>query len=288
LISLSPGVATGCFNVLRLAQEHPMSLQRLRSELPRHGRLDNNALLELIQALGWIRTNDLGIAVIAPAGDRILSLMSGPQRLRRALLDYVEVVRPPWTMLALDGRKKTLGFAPIEFGQSMTEAYLAEGYDDEVIEFWDRLAAIARGQQDIKLSSIGRDGERLSLAFEKRRTGRDPIWRSIESNADGYDVMSVVSSEDHAQRQIEVKASTIGLAGSLHLTRNEWDSTDTMVHHTFHLWDLNNMNSPKLAIIARPLMGEHVPKDKGRGTWREVEIPFREFAGLFAPLEITS
>ncbi len=261
-----------------------MPFQRLRSELPRHDRFGTDALLELIQGLGWIRTNDSGIAVIAPAGDRILSLGDGPRRLRRALLDYVEVVRPPWTMFALDGRKKTLGFAPIEFGQSMTEAYLAEGYDDEVIEFWDRLAAIARGQQDIRLSSIGRDGERLTLAYERKRTGRDPVWRSIESNADGYDVMSVVSSEDHAQRQIEVKASTMGLAGSMHLTRNEWDSTDTMVHHTFHLWNLKDMTAPKLAIVARATMELHVPHDNGAGAWKEVEIPFREFADLFAPL----
>jgi hypothetical protein len=259
-----------------------MPFQRLRSELPRHERFANDALLELIQALGWIRTNDSGIAVIAPAGDRILSLGDGPRRLRRALLDYVEVVRPPWTMLALDGRKKMLGFAPIEFGQSMTEAYLAEGYDDEVIEFWDRLAAIARGQQDIRLSSIGRDGERLTLSYEKRRTGHDPIWRSIESNSDGYDVMSVVSSEDHAQRQIEVKASTLGLAGSLHLTRNEWDSTETMVHHTFHLWDLKNMNAPQLAIVARAMMDRHVPYDNGAGTCSRLWPIFRFSVGSTA------
>ena len=264
-----------------------MPFQRLRSELPRHERFGTDALLELIQVLGWIRTNDSGIAVIAPAGDRILSLGAGPQRLRRALLDYVEVVRPPWTMFALDGRMKTLAFAPIEFGQSMTEAYLAEGYDDEVIEFWDRLAAIARGQQDIKLSSIGRDGERLTLDYEKQRTGRNPIWRSIESNADGYDVMSVVSSEDHAQRQIEVKASTVGLAGSMHLTRNEWDSTETMIHHTFHLWDLKNMRAPKLAIVSRAMVDQHVPRDNGGGTWSEVRIPFGEFADLFATLQIS-
>lgn len=265
-----------------------MPIQRLRSELPRHERFGNDALLELISALGWIRTNDSGIAVIAPAGDRILSLGDGPRRLRRALLDYVEVLRPPWTMLALDGRKKTLGFTPIEFRQSMTEAYLAEGYDDEVIEFWDRLAAIARGQQDTRLSSIGRDGERLTLSYEKQRTGHTPSWRSIDCNSDGYDVMSVVSSEDHAQRQIEVKTSTLGLVGSMHLTRNEWESTETMVYHTFHLWDLKNMNAPKLAIVGRALMEQHVPHDNGAGVWKEVEIPFREFVNLFVPLRPTT
>ncbi|WP_159628250.1 hypothetical protein [Massilia puerhi] len=73
----------------------------------------------------------------------------------------------------------------------MNEAYLAEGYDDEVVVFWDRLAAIARGQKDTSLSAIRRHKERLSLRYEKQRTGRDPQWRSIESNGDGYDVMSI-------------------------------------------------------------------------------------------------
>jgi len=259
-----------------------MPLQRLSSELPRQNQSGNERLLELIQALGWIRTNDTGIAVIAPAGDRILNIGSEKHKLRRALLDYVEVARPPWLMFALDGRMKTLKFAPIEFSQSMSEAYLGEGYDDEVVEFWDTLAALARGQQNIRLSSIGRQGERLTLAYEKQRTGRDPIWRSIESNADGYDVLSVLSSDDHAQRPIEVKTSTMGMAGTLHLTRNEWESTDTMAHHAFHLWDLKNSASPKLAIVPRALMAQHVPTDNGGGSWREVEISFQQFADIFS------
>ncbi len=264
-----------------------MPFQHLSSKLPRYERFSNDMLLELIRTLGWIETNDSGIAVIAPAGNRILCLGVGPQRLRRALLDYVEVVRPPWIMFALDGRKKTLTFAPIEFGQSMAEAYLAEGYDDEVIEYWDRLASIARGQQDIRLSSIGRNGERLTIAYEKQRTGQIPSWRAIESNADGYDVMSVVSRDDLSQRQIEVKTSTSGLAGLIHLTRNEWDSTETMIHHTFHLWDLKNANTPQLAIVPRKEMAQHVPWDKGGGAWSEVQIPFQEFADLFSALQVS-
>jgi len=279
---LSPGVAARCFDVLRIAHENPLPFDRLRHELPRDSRYDSEAVLKLSQDIGWIRANDAGIAVLAPAGSRLLALDArGPTRLRRALLDYVEAVRPPWTKLALDGRSRTLQFAPVGFAQVMSEAYLAEGYDDEVVEFWDRLAAIARGQDDIRLSEIGRRGERLTLAYEKRRTGFDPVWRSIESNADGYDVMSVVSSDDRAQKQIEVKASTSGLSGALHLTRNEWDMTEFMQHHAFHLWDLKREDAPKLAIIPRNQMAAHVPEDKGYGTWKEVEIPFREFAELF-------
>jgi hypothetical protein len=282
LIPLSPGVAYGCFNFLRIIQEHSIPLERLCSELPRYERLDNGALVNLIQTLGWLRVNDSGIAVLAPTGNRILRLNNDKMRLRQALLDYVEVFRPPWLMMTLDGRLRTLMFAPIEFRQSIVEAYLAEGYDNEVIEFWDHLAAIARGQQDMRLSAVGREGERLTIAYEKQRTGVAPIWRSIESNADGYDVMSIVSNVDRAQLHIEVKASTSGLSGKLHLTRNEWDVTESMSYHTFHLWDLSNQSMPRLAIVPRVLMGAHIPADQGTGRWGETVVPFSVFANLFA------
>jgi len=287
VIVLSPGVAARCFDVLRIAHENPLPFERLRHEMPRDSRYDNDGLLKLAQDLGWIRVNDAGLAVLAPAGGRLLALDAiGPARLRRALLDYVEAVKPAWTKLALDGRTRTLRFAPPGLAQLMSEAYLAEGFDDEVVEFWDRLAAIARGQTDIRLSEIGRQGERLTLEYERRRTGAEPIWRSIESNADGYDVLSVVSREDLGQKQIEVKTSTSGMSGSMHLTRNEWDMTETMAHHEFHLWNIQSVDAPKLAVIPRASMAEHVPDDKGRGVWKEVEIPFAEFAGLFASVNL--
>lgn len=282
---LSPGVATRCFEVLRIAHENPLPFERLRHEMPRDSRFDNDGVLKLSQDIGWIRVNDAGLAVLAPAGSRLLAMdASRPSRLRCAILDYVTAVKPPWTKLALDGRARTLQFAPAGLAQLMSEAYLAEGYDDEVVEFWDRLAAIARGQTDIRLSEIGRRGERLTLEYERRRTGVDPVWRSIDSNADGYDVLSVVSREDLGQKQIEVKTSTSGLSGSLHLTRNEWDMTETMRHHEFHLWDIGGTLPSKLAIVPRLEMSAHVPDDNGRGCWREVEIPFSEFADRFAPV----
>lgn len=281
MIALSPGIAYGCFNLLRMVVEHPMPVAQLRTELPRHGGMETGRLLEVVQELNWLRSSDSGIAVLTPSGARLLGIDLDYLRLRQALLDYVETVRPPWIKNAIDGRLKVLSFSPTEVAQSLIEAELACGYENEVVQFWDQLAAIARGLRNAELGKIGREGERLTLAFERERTGREPKWRSVESNSDGYDVLSVASASDLGHLPIEVKASRMGMRGALHLTRNEWDATELMPLHQFHLWDLSRNDNPALAIVSRSTVSEHVPLDVGDGQWAEVVIPFATFASLF-------
>ncbi|WP_333997303.1 protein NO VEIN domain-containing protein [Burkholderia cepacia] len=282
MITLSPGVAYGCFNLLRIVAEHRIQLVRLSSEVPRFETLRTEDLLDVCQRLNWIRADNVGDAVLTPAGDCIITLSSERQRLRQAVIHYVQIERPDWLQLSIDGRARCMKFGPTGIIQTISEAYLAEGYDSEVIAFWDLLAAIARGQRSAALNTIGRRGERLSLDFEKQRTGQEPAWRSIESNSDGYDVLSVVSATNQARMQIEVKASTIGIRGMAHITRNEWDQTELMPHHTLHFWDLHEEIRPKLAIVARTEVAAHVPNDGTLGRWTECEIPFSAFENLFA------
>jgi hypothetical protein len=281
VITLSPGVAYGCFNLLRIVSEHRLPLARLSSEVPRFESLRTEDLLELCQRLQWIRANDAGEAALGPAGDRVLSIGSERQRLRQALIHYVEIERPDWLQLSLDGRSRCMKFGPTGIVQTISEAYLAEGYDPDVVAFWDLLAAIARGQRSAALSAIGRRGERLTLDFERRRTGREPVWRSIESNSDGYDVLSVVSKANFARAQIEVKTSTLGLRGSMHLTRNEWDQTELMSHHSLHLWNIADETRPLLAVVPRSEIAAHVPADGASGRWTGCEIPFSLFEQRF-------
>jgi Domain of unknown function (DUF3883) len=281
VVTLSPGVAHGCFNLLRIVGEHRIPMARLASEVPRFETLHTGDLLRLCEQLKWIRTNDAGEAVLAPAGDYILSLGSERERLRQALIHYVQVERPDWLQLAIDGRSRCMKFGPTGIIQSISEAYLGEGYDSSVIEFWDMLAAIARGQRSAALAAIGRRGERLSLDFERRRTGREPSWRSVESNSDGYDLLSVVSATDHARLQIEVKTSTIGVRGIAHLTRNEWDQSLLMRNPVLHLWDIRIDACPMLAIVPREGILPHIPDDQLSGRWTLCEIPFSAFEREF-------
>ena len=99
------------------------------------------------------------------------------------------------------------------------------------------------------LTEIGREGERLTLEHEKVRTGHQPKWVSIDDNADGYDVLSVVEMSDPRPLSIEVKTSTMGVSGSFHLTRNEWETSDEAECHLFHLWTLVRDTRPMLAIV---------------------------------------
>lgn len=281
MIALSPGIAGGCFDLIRMASQHPVSFAQMRAEYPRISGIDIGRLSEIAQALGWLRANDSGIAVLAPGGARLVEIECAHLRLRQAILDYVEVVRPPWIKNAIDGRLKTINYAPTEISQSLVEAELAVGYDDEVVAFWDHLAAIARGLRNSSLSEIGREGERLTIAHELRRTNHKPKWVSVESNSAGYDVLSVVSGSDGRHLPIEVKASTSGLRGTFHLTRNEWDESELMPLHIFHLWDLSSRSNPKLAVVPRLDVARHVPIDAGIGKWKEVEIPFNTFVSSF-------
>lgn len=284
MIGFSPGVAYACFALLGFVERHSMPFDRMRAELPSQPHADTPKLLEICQQLAWLRANDGGVAVLTPRGARLAAAEGDPAKLRLALLDFVELASPPWVKMAIDGRKRVLSFAPAGVAQCLIEAELAVGQSQEIVRFWDQLAAIARGLRGAELNEIGRKGERLTLAYEKERTGREPKWRSIESNADGYDVLSVAAADDGRPMQIEVKASAAGLSGSMHLTRNEWEASELMPLHKFHLWDLSNAVCPKLAVIPRAELATHAPSDLGQGRWESFVVPFRVFGGNFQPV----
>lgn len=197
------------------------------------------------------------------------------------MLDYIDVIRPSWIQNATFGRARVLAFAGGEIAQVFVEAGLAHGVGDDVVTFWDEMAARARGQKGVRLTEIGRAGERLTITHEKERTGREPKWISVENNQDGYDVLSVAGPEDGRLLSIKVKATSIGLGGSFHLTANEWDRAVLNNIHVFHLWDIS-CAVPSLAILSKTEVDPHVPSNRGEGNWESVEVPFAAFAAKFS------
>ena len=145
-----------------------------------------------------------------------------------------------------------------------------------------RCAASARGQKNDRLTAIGRQGERLTLAHEEGRTGRKPKWVAVDNNEDGYDVLSIVDMGDQRSLSIEVKSSTMGFSGAFHVSRNEWERAEETDSHTFHLWAMFSNRDPSLAVIPPHEMRSHIPSDQGSGSWESVEIPFKAFQDRFA------
>lgn len=280
MTGFSPGLALACFELLEMAQRHDLRLASVAVEFSKIGVMPVMSVLDLAQTLNWVLAGEDGRAVVTVEGHRILSLSGYQARVRRALLDYIEVIRPPWIQNAPFGRNRVITFAGSDIAQVFVEAGLAYGTDKDVVDFWDELAARARGQKAVRLNAIGRQGERLTIESETARTGRAPKWVSVDSSADGYDVLSVVGPTDGRLLSIEVKSTTMGLTGSFHLTANEWERAIGSDLHAFHLWDMSS-TEPALAILSKEDVDPHVPTDRGAGQWESVEIPFGAFSRRF-------
>lgn len=279
-MQFSPGVLQGGMALLDILSRRALTMPELQSAFPSLGGMPAAQVIEAGFFLRWMSVNPEGMATATPEGERLRSVEGYEQRLRQAILDYIDAAAPPWVQTASFGRKRLLSFAGNQIGQVFLEAGLVDGADEAVVAFWDDLAARARGQKDDRLNAIGREGERLSIAYERQRTGRAPKWVAIDNNDDGYDILSVVSADDLRKQSIEVKASTQGLRGSFFLTRNEWDRALEADQHAFHVWSLAT-TPPSLAVLDADAISAHIAIDQGSGEWKSIEVPLSAFRHSF-------
>jgi hypothetical protein len=275
-------VAFGCVELLWVISRNAVTAGGAQSLAL--GAVSSRDILDAAVELRWITTSDNGLLTPTTKGERALSAPDNLARLRLLILDHIDTENPPWTQLATAGRRDVLLQAPKGVCQVLVEAGLAYGDDHDTVLFWDTLAARARGIRNAALTETGRNGERLSLSYERQRTGREPKWIALDSNADGYDILSRVSADDVRRLTIEVKTSgQPGLSGVFYITRNEWNLATESLHHVFHLWDVSGA-TPRLAVLNPIEVAEHAPKDMGTGEWESVRIPFASFKSSFSVL----
>ena len=155
MIAFSPGLAQGCFDLLGIASRNVLTFPQIRLSFSQLGGLTSDKVIETAQALKWLRASEEGIAMLTPTGVRLQGLTGYEPMLRQALLDYIDVERPAWVQNSSFGRAKVIAFAGNQIGQVFVEAGLADGTDDEVVSFWDAMAAIARGQKIDRLTAMG-------------------------------------------------------------------------------------------------------------------------------------
>lgn len=159
-----------------------------------------------------------------------------------------------------------------------------DNYNQDVIEWWDSLAEMERMGTNSSRDIIGRCGEQLTMKYEEQRTGVKPNWRSVETNLEGFDILSQKTRDDTASILIEVKTTTQrDDTAPILLSRNEWNiasKQNNLDRYLFYIWKLSS-DQIKLAIIGVDEMLPHVPRDAGEGRWTEMKVPVAAFSNSF-------
>ena len=192
-----------------------------------------------------------------------------------AAIEAIVAERSPiWARLAPAGRNHVLQAIGVNGVQCLRSAGLL-GSDARATDWWDALATVNRGERDARLLAQGREGERLSLAYESTRLKQEgipraPVWVAIDDNTVGYDILSYAWHDgSEVNRLIEVK-TTRATPPRMILSRNEWETAEQYGGaFEFHLW---NLSSEVLTIYTVDQLRVHIPTDNGAGKWEGVEI----------------
>lgn len=239
-------------------------------------------IIQTIKQCGWITEVDSNQILLTDQGNRIVNENCNTKKVMRIMLsDYILSFCPVWSYRIPYGRLEATYIMTKDERACFHEAGLLSDFpDDETVKWWDSLSTTIRKLQDVNKSDCGRTGERLTLAYEEKRTGIKPKWISIDTNLAGYDVLSQLSSEDSSNLLIEVKASKSDLKSAVcHITVNEWKIASTAKNYMFYLWVIGSTNM--LATIETLQIAPYIPTNNLSGEWESVQIPFVCFKDLF-------
>lgn len=248
-----------------------------------------DTMIEMATRCGWISSSADQYS-LTERGREILAKSPynlSPENIRIMLEDYLGKIRPVWRSLIPAGRKEATIYMTKDERACFFEAGLLTLQPDvSVVDWWDRMSAIIRGEQDDKKNETGRRGERLTLMYEENRTNSKPVWQSIETNKAGYDIISARSDTDIARIFIEVKSTGLTLdSASFFVSKHEWDIASHSNDYFFYLWSINS-NYNQLAILTPKLISNYIPINQQNGEWESVKIPFSEFADYFKVIEM--
>lgn len=222
---------------------------------------------------GWVKVNQEGLIELTQRGQDI-SVLEYRTALIMQIEDLISNFNPTWASLLLKGRTEAKNFLPSDALQCFKECGLFGELTGELIKFWDKLSIAYRNYSQIRMTEIGRMGEKLSFDYELNRTGTPPLWQAIESNLAGYDLLSIVDNYKFDKLKIEVKTTTSNIAfAKFHISKNEWNTATASINYIFHLWHIEK--TPTLYILETNKIIEHIAINKKDGQWESIEIPFQ-------------
>lgn len=272
----SVGVLYSARDFLRLIKDSPITHREFLRQFREFEAAETEGIIDAALTGHWVRLDSRGNLCPTKRGETILAASTPEEALRHQIRYLISAARPPWAEMISQGREKVRYFPP-DVQQCFTEAGLLGAPSDEIARWWNILTEAANGSGEEYRNETGRIGERLSIDYERKRTGMIPLWQSLESSFAGYDILSKISKEDSSPLMIEVKTTNEPYEdASFYLSRNEWDVAKLSTNYCVHLWVLKP--DPRLIKIAVPNVGLHVPSDAGTGKWKKVQIPFASFS----------
>lgn len=184
--------------------------------------------------------------------------------------EYIVNVRPAWVFIIPSGRDELKAYLDIDEYSVFKEADLYSDYSIDTINWWDSISAKIREMSEERQIEIGRSGEYLTLKYEKKRTGVNPLHKAIDSNRLGYDIVSIVERNEPTNLYIEVKTTTNN-GGYIYITRNEWMVANSTSNYLFYVWNCSKSVN-KIMILDIEKVKKHIPVEYGFGKWTEVKI----------------
>tara|TARA_B100000212_G_scaffold334384_1_gene304984 strand:- start:856 stop:1713 length:858 start_codon:yes stop_codon:yes gene_type:complete len=214
--------------------------------------IDN--LIELLSSLDLIKMTSEGNHITF-AEDKHLTAM------QRLVLSGIQSNRPEWIGFFRIGTKS---LTDESVGSNIFQCLQQCGIFDDVMtkeaeEFFFKAKAIAyqKVEDTYENIRIGARGEKLSIAYEEKITGRRPEHTSLIDDTAGFDLRSIAANG--SEKRIEVKASNSMRA---FITWNEWKTAQQSINldiaYEFHFWNLAS-EEPTLAII-KPSQLDFIPE----------------------------
>ena len=206
---------------------------------------------------------------------------------RKIIAMYIRAERPGWAYRISAGRAEAYAMMNKDLKFCFRAAGLMDGdISDEVLSWWDEMAQELRGMQDDRHLEVGRRGERLTLQYELDRVKQRPVWKSVESNFVGYDILSVAGVEDSTPRLIEVKSSSARIEdASMKISAHEWDTACMMPdRYCFYLWSLTD--ATRLAVLSYDDVEPHIAENRGAGCWESIDVAFSLFKSRFVDVSL--
>jgi len=199
--------------------------------------------------------------------------------LRRVIHEIAVVTRPLWALAAPFGRSRSREAMPEDAAQCLEYAGLFdEPPGPASVLWWDRLASMFRADRGQERMLAGREGEALTVQYEKERLASiglqdlHPRWVAIDDSAAGYDVLSWDRDSGGSVHELRIEAKAYSsLEARFYLSRNEWETARLFSpRYAVYVWNLDTRGLSRIMGVNE--LERHIPTDKGLGKWDAVRI----------------